>query len=634
MRIALPESISSKLFFSFFAMSVITGALGVWGVNAITAAGHIVVETYDKPLMSINFARSAGSTFLQMENRALRARLGDQPIANADDMSTLEASFSDNLNIAEQRSLSSRSRQRIQAIRAQIDRWAQLRQAGQSNSAAFDALSPAITTAFDDLTEQMAEDAFLERQKAVSAIATTRDVGIAATALAFLLSGVITLVLGRRIVRPLSAAAAVANRIANGELETAIPLGGKDETGTLLRSMTVMQDSIRAMMEREAAQRRSAQGRLVDALESTREAMLLLDETGRVVIANTQIGRFFPLLAHELAEDTLFADGLLPFSPAELGIIIEPGSQPGLAELLTTPGEIRLTDDRWLRISSTALRDGGTFLFWSDITELKEREEGYRIAKYQAELASTAKSHFLATMSHELRTPLNAIIGFSEIIVGELFGKLGNPSYRDYAGNILLSGQRLLEIINGVLDLADSESGKLVLRPEPLKPRRLMTECAGAVAADCARGQLDIAVEVPHDLPPVWADRTKLRQVLRNLLSNAVKFSPAGGRITLSASPAPGALVELRVTDTGIGMRPEDIPVALSLFGQIEGNFNRQYEGCGVGLPLAKALIQMHGGRIAISSTPGSGTTVSIFLLDADAITEEALAGHMMNTAA
>jgi signal transduction histidine kinase len=216
-------------------------------------------------------------------------------------------------------------------------------------------------------------------------------------------------------------------------------------------------------------------------------------------------------------------------------------------------------------------------------------------------------------MSHELRTPLNAIIGFSEIFRDQLFGELGNPKYREYAGNILESGRHLLAIINGLLDLAKSDAGKLQLDAEPLDLRTIIDGCATMMREQCLRGQLQLNVERGEDELIVWGDAAKLRQILLNLLSNAAKFTEPGGRVSIAAT-AERDTIACRVADTGIGMAPEDIPVALTPFSQIDSRLARRYAGTGLGLPLTKALVNLHGGTMTIDSAPNRGTTVTVTL--------------------
>jgi signal transduction histidine kinase len=244
---------------------------------------------------------------------------------------------------------------------------------------------------------------------------------------------------------------------------------------------------------------------------------------------------------------------------------------------------------------------------------LKRMTERLAVALDEAERASQAKSSFVANMSHELRTPLNAIIGFSDVIRSASIGPVGNPRYLDYAKDIHDSGVHLLGIINEILDLAKIESGRaLPEKPEPfaLVP---MLEQAVRVTAPLAQKQgVAVTVEVAeHGGVELLAVERVMRQIVLNILSNAVKFTPAGGTVRMSLDLSDGGLA-VQIADTGIGMSAEDIKVALTPFGQVDNALSRQHAGTGLGLPLAKAMMELAGGRLAIKSAPGRGTTVSM----------------------
>jgi PAS domain S-box-containing protein len=246
----------------------------------------------------------------------------------------------------------------------------------------------------------------------------------------------------------------------------------------------------------------------------------------------------------------------------------------------------------------------------SDITQRKRMENDLRAAMVQAEEANRAKSQFLANMSHELRTPLNAVIGFSEIIKDERFGALGEVRYRDYAEDIHRSGVHLLQLINDILDLTKIEAGKHEVHAAPCDLARAIAEGVRLVRDLANHNGLTLRHSPEDGLPLLLADERALRQVIVNLLSNAVKFTPRGGGIDIGARLQDDGALAIRVTDTGIGMAPDDIPLALSPFRQLENSWGRKYEGTGLGLPLVKALLELHGATLQIESELGKGTTV------------------------
>jgi signal transduction histidine kinase len=235
-------------------------------------------------------------------------------------------------------------------------------------------------------------------------------------------------------------------------------------------------------------------------------------------------------------------------------------------------------------------------------------------AKEQAERASRTKTVFLANMSHELRTPLNAVIGFSEVMMVELLGPLGNPHYADYARDIHAAGTHLLAVINDILDLSKLETGNLDLSEDDVDIAKLVSDCRSLVDGQARKKGISVTANLPADLPRLAADELRLKQILLNLLSNAVKFSPEGATVAVIAEETETCGISLTVIDHGIGMRPEDIPVALQPFRQVDSTISRRYEGTGLGLPLAKVLAELHGGTLELTSAPGLGTTVAVTL--------------------
>ena len=259
--------------------------------------------------------------------------------------------------------------------------------------------------------------------------------------------------------------------------------------------------------------------------------------------------------------------------------------------------------------------DGGdgalTIIMLSDVTERRRQERTLRHAKESAEAANRAKTQFLANMSHELRTPLNAIIGFSEVISNKLFGNL-DERYRDYASDIVASGRHLLGLINDILDLSKIDLGQATLSEGEVDLARAVQSCERLMRERAERGVVQVLAVLPDDLPLLWADETKVKQIVLNLLSNAVKFTERGGKVVIDAALLADGKLSLTVTDTGIGMRPEDIPKAMTPFGQLESTFERRFEGTGLGLPLVHRLVELHGAELQIDSQPGHGTRVEV----------------------
>ncbi|WP_133614182.1 MASE3 domain-containing protein [Dongia mobilis] len=338
-------------------------------------------------------------------------------------------------------------------------------------------------------------------------------------------------------------------------------------------------------------------------LQQAADAIVRVNAAGRVVDANRRALEIFSatgVLGHQIKE--LIADWRS--APA--------GGNADEFELWESRLRAKDAPDTVLEINARHLASGEIQAIIRDITERKRHEEQLRQAIAHAERSSRAKSEFLANMSHELRTPLNAILGFSDIIRRESFGPIGNERYRDYAGDIHDSGQHLLAIVADLLDIARIESGQIVLNEADLDLASVIADCVRLVAPQAAH--LNLTVEPPRGTITLRADERALRQILLNLLSNACKFTPAGGRVEISSQVGPTGEITLSIADTGIGIASEDLARVTEAFVQVESSHARRHQGIGLGLAIAKALTELHGGRLIIDSAPDQGTTVKVIL--------------------
>jgi signal transduction histidine kinase len=245
-----------------------------------------------------------------------------------------------------------------------------------------------------------------------------------------------------------------------------------------------------------------------------------------------------------------------------------------------------------------------------EIAERKQAESALLEAKEEAERANRAKSEFLTVISHELRSPLNAIMGFAEIIKNQMFGPAGKPQYVEYAADIHSSGQHLLGLINDILDMSKIEAGKLTLDEGEIEVLEIVDSTRRLVRERMTQNGLTLSVDLKDDLPPLYADRGAVQQILLNLLTNSINYTPEGGRISVGAAVRDDGGVSLSVVDTGIGIAAVDIPTVLAPFGQVKNVSTRDTVGTGLGIPIVKSLIELHGGTLTIESEVGKGTTV------------------------
>lgn len=391
-----------------------------------------------------------------------------------------------------------------------------------------------------------------------------------------------------------------------------VSLGEPDRILLTIRNVT---DRVQA--QQDAARTRD---RLVQALESISDGFVLYDSDDRLVLANSRYRRLFDggtdiIVPGARFEDVLrhtAVNSIYGVPPENLESWME--QRLRLHEVGGDSVEAQLADGRWLRIEERITPSGDRVGLRSDITELKRREADLRAAREAAETASEQKTGFVHHLSHELRTPLNAVLGFAQMIADELLGPAGNPRYPAYAAQIAEAGAYMLELINNLLDLAKIEAGRLRLCDEACDLGLVLDLIFSMVGDRARRVKVSLVNNLPSQAPRLVADPTLVRQMLTNLISNAVKFAPTdgSGRVEVGAEPWSDGGLAVYVRDNGAGMTPEQIPRALSPFEQAHDRKLAPEVGTGLGLPLTRALIELHGGRFDIESAVGVGTTVRL----------------------
>ena len=262
---------------------------------------------------------------------------------------------------------------------------------------------------------------------------------------------------------------------------------------------------------------------------------------------------------------------------------------------------------------ATASTEAEVVAVMRDVTDRKIQEQALDLARTAAEQADASKSRFLATMSHELRTPLNAIIGFSEMLVQEEMRMVDAARRKEYAQLINDSGQHLLSVVNGILDMSKMESGNFEISPEPFAPRAALISCCNLLALKARENGIDLVSRAPDDLPVLNGDPRAFKQIVLNLASNAIKFTERGGTVTVAAAADASRLV-LRVTDTGVGIAADDLKRIGDPFFQAGKTYQRRHEGTGLGLSIVKSLVGLHGGEMTVQSKIDEGTTVTVAL--------------------
>jgi two-component system, sensor histidine kinase len=409
--------------------------------------------------------------------------------------------------------------------------------------------------------------------------------------------------------------------LANGEVRVVHQIGEvqRDEAGRPLRLVGTTQDvtELRAI----EAELRQSQGTLSGILTVSPEAVIVADAAGQVTLFSAGAEAIFGYKAEEVIGreiEYLMPEQYRESQIARLQAFLESADAEARIGQRTEIVGRRKSGEAFAALASLSKLEtpGGTVFttILRDVSLEKAAQEELIAAKLKAESASQAKSRFVASMSHELRTPLNAIIGFSELLMSEVGSEVPAEKRAEYAADINKSGKHLLSVINDILDISRIEAGKVTLDEDRVSVGDVIDSVRRMVQAQADAMEIALTWKADADVPCVLADRRVLLQTVLNLASNAVKFTDPGGSVDMRARVGRDGGVEIAVSDTGIGMRPEDVARVGEPFLQVDGRLSRKFEGTGLGLVIAKRQIEMHGGRLAIDSEIEKGTTMTVCL--------------------
>lgn len=514
------------------------------------------------------------------------------------------------------------TRTRAIAMRSGVDLDTLIQRAVFADKA-FVNLADALELLTIDLRQQL--QAAIDRERAIHDRPLIAGIAVGGLAV-ILLFAFAWLYVDRQLAAQLVALSQSMLAIANGNLRAQLPpQDGRDEVGQMATALKSFRDTAIEVEEKNLRAVDQARQRLVDAIESISEGFALYDAADRLVLCNSR-------LRHELYPGI---EGLMePGTPFEM--IIREVAKSGLVQEAKTNREAWIKDrltvhrnpsdgpmiqrvgDRWVRVNERRVEEGGIVAVYSDITELKHREaelaelvRKLEIARDEAMQATQAKSQFLANMSHELRTPLNAIIGITEMMREDAESE-GQADLLEPLDRIHGAGRHLLHLINQILDLSKIEAGKLDLRVENTDISALMHDCIATAEPLAAKNGNRLEINCHDHIGTIRTDPMRLRQIILNLLSNSCKFTDNG--IVGLRVEREGEWCQIAVSDTGIGMTPEQLKRLFQEFTQADSSTTRKYGGTGLGLAISRRLCRLLGGDIEASSEPRRGSTFTVHL--------------------
>ena len=476
----------------------------------------------------------------------------------------------------------------------------------------------------NSLISELRVELTAERDHIVNDVTAATNGTLVADLLIVVLGGLLTFAILRSIAVPLHRLVGAIDGLSAGDLSVPIPSPGPDEIGAMARTLALFRDSLKER-DRFAAEAERQRKTVAAAIATISEGFVLYDSDDRIVLFNEQFREIYPGLADIIKQGTTFGEVLEAVISRSLVDLDGQSPQEWIAERKArreySGGFVEYKyGGRYVRISERRIQGGGTVAVYTDITELRRHNLELEQARELSEVANQTKSQFLANMSHELRTPLNAIIGYSEILqedAAESSQEQLVPDLKKIEG----AGRHLLGLINDILDLSKVEAGKMEIFIEEVEISSLLGEVGAIIRPLVAKNGNRLEVHVANDIGSMRTDRTKLKQCLLNVLSNGSKFTQ-NGKLTLAVERADRAMIQIAISDTGIGMSEEQLGRLFQAFSQADASTTKKFGGTGLGLAITKHFCRLLGGDISVESRVGEGSTFTIVIPDRAAESE------------
>ncbi len=468
------------------------------------------------------------------------------------------------------------------------------------------------------LINELKGDLSAERNGIVNDVTAATNRTLLADVFILALGIALTFIILRSIAVPLHRLVGAIDGLSAGDLSVPIPRAGSDEIGAMAHTLALFRDSLRER-DRFAAEAEAQRKTIAAAIATISEGFVLYDSNDRIVLFNEQFRAIYPGLADIIKQGTTFGEVLEAVVLRSLVDLGNQSPQDWIAERRARRehsggfAEYRY-GGRYIRISERRIQDGGTVAVYSDITELRQHNLELEQARELSEVANRTKSQFLANMSHELRTPLNAIIGYSEILQEDAADG-GQEHFITDLKKIEGAGRHLLGLINDILDLSKVEAGKMEVFIEEVDIPSLLEEVGAIIRPLVGKSGNTLELHVAPEIGSIRTDRTKVKQCLLNVLSNASKFTQ-NGKLTLAIERTERATVQMTISDTGIGMSPEQLGRLFQAFSQADASTTKKFGGTGLGLAITRHFCRLLGGDISATSRAGQGSTFEIVIQD------------------